>query len=325
MRSTGVNSFVTGGTGAIGPSLVQRLLSKNVHVRVLSRGSGIASPSGTILVPGRLDAVHPASLDRATHVFHLAALLHINDPSPDLRQRYFDVNVEGTRRLLDAASDAGEPRFIFFSTINVYGEGTDGQSVYTEDSPLNPSSWYAESKVKAEELVREYPNAVILRLGAVYGPTMKGNYVSLARLLGKGVRLMVGNGKNRRTLVHVEDVVNAAILAAEHPVAVGKTFNITDGNIHTFDDIARAIQEAQGRKEGMVYLPAEPFKWVLAGGKSIADRVGFSRFPSPMLVDKLTEDMAVSGDKIKRDLGYVPQYDLRSGWKQTLNEIGGGK
>ena len=64
---------------------------------------------------------------------------------------------------------------------------------------------------------------------------------------------------------------------------------------------------------------------VLAGGKSIADRVGFSRFPSPMLVDKLTEDMAVSGDKIKRDLGYVPQYDLRSGWKQTLNEIGGGK
>src|SRR5205823_5311040 len=126
---------------------------------------------------------------------------HINHPPPGAKAEYVRVNVEGTRTLAQAARDERSVnRLVFFSTINVYGATERGQ-IFDDDAPLNPDSLYAETKAQAEEIVREMGAATILRVAAVYGARMKGNFPRLLAALRKRRPVIVGDGTNRRTLV----------------------------------------------------------------------------------------------------------------------------
>ena len=311
-----------GATGAVGPTLVRHLLEAGYRVRVLVRSE---PEPGLVPTPAEIvrgDMTVPASLEDAVEgaevVFHLAAKLHINDPSPALASAYEQVNVRGTEHLVWAAVAAGVPRFVHFSTVNVYGEGGRGVT-YSEASPTAPETLYAETKRRAEEVVLEgHEGATVLRLAAVYGPRMRGNYPRLVRALGKGIAVMVGDGQNRRTLVSADDVARAALVAAQAPTAIDRVYNVTDGAVHTFDAIARAIQRAHGRREGMLYVPAGPVRAALAAVHWGAGWVGPLRLLSPTLVDKLTEDMAVSGDRIQRELGFAPVTSLEAGWRVAV-------
>ena len=138
-------AFVTGATGAVGPALLARLLDEGYRVRALVR-------------PGREDVLPPAvepivgtledeeALRRgaagASAIFHLAAKLHLNNPSPALRAEYERVNVGGTARLAEAAREIGVERFLLASTISVYGPSAPGE-ILDERSPLRPASLYA--------------------------------------------------------------------------------------------------------------------------------------------------------------------------------------
>ena len=312
-------AFVTGATGAVGPSLVRALVARGVRVRALVRAGRTADlPEGVEAVVGDLDdeVALRRGVEGADWVFHLAAMLHVNDPGPELAARYHEVNVGGTRRLLDAVRvDGARSRVVFFSTIKVYGETRAGHT-WVETDDLAPDTLYGETKAEAEALVRAYAHSVVLRVSAVYGPGMKGNYLSLAALLRRGIAWMVGDGQNRRTLVHVEDLARAAVLAAEHPAAEGATFNVTDGQTHTLDEIARAIQRAYGRREGVRYLPAGPVRAVLAGLRRVP--VIGSRLPSPRLVDTLTEAVEVSGALLRERIGFAPRFGLDAGWRDAL-------
>lgn len=314
--------LVTGASGAVGPELIRTLAGEDAPVRALVRSLGNDS-----LLPRQVERVQGdvadaqavrRAVDGAFTVFHLAARLHLNDPSPALEEEYRRVNVDGTANLARAAAEAGVRRFVFFSTINVYGPGRPGV-IHTEESDPAPDTIYARTKYEAEQIaLAEHRGTTVLRLAAVYGPRMRGNYPLLVKAFRRGLAVMLGNGTNRRTLVHVADVARAAQLAATSEESIGRTYNVTDGSVHTFDEIARAIQAALGRHEGIRYLPAGPFRTALATVKPVADAAGLWRFPSPALVDKLTEDIAVSGELIQRELGFRPTFDLRSGWAQAL-------
>ncbi|MEX1183857.1 MAG: NAD-dependent epimerase/dehydratase family protein [Gemmatimonadota bacterium] len=306
-------AFVTGATGVVGRPLVRLLLARGYTVRTLARDvQDPLLPDGVEPVPG--DLTTPAALDRgaggADVIFHLAALLHINNPDAELTARYEAVNVEGTAHLLEAARAHATARFVFLSTINVYGSG-HGAAPFTESELPRPQTPYARTKAAAERLVLANSGGTVLRLAAVYGPGMRGNYRNLAKLLARGLPIMPGDGRNRRTLVHRDDAASAALLAAEHPAAKGGVFNVTDGAIHRFDEIARAIQAAAGRREGLFYLPIS----------SIRRGLGFVPGLSGVhvLLNKLTEDMAVDGNRITEELGFRARYDLRSGWRHTIS------
>ena len=305
-------AFVTGATGAVGPALVSRLLDEGYRVRALVRpGREPRLPAGVEPVTGYLDddAAIAEGVAGADVVFHLAALLHVNAPGPELALRYLDVNVRGTERLLEAARGAGVARFVFFSTINAYGP-SDGGAPWRESDPVRPLTPYARTKAEAEQRVLAEPGGVVLRLAAVYGPGMRGNYRTLAVLLARGLPVLPGTGSNRRTLVHRDDVASAALLAAEHPAATGNVFNVTDGDIHAFDEIVRAVQRAAGRRPGVRYLPAAP---LLALAR--VARVSH-------LVERVTEDVAVSGERIQHALGFVPRVPLDAGWRDVLRSFG---
>lgn len=313
-------AFVTGATGTVGPYLIDTLLTRGYRVRALVRSpDAYEVPKGVEVIAGGLhdEASVRRGVEGANVVFHLAALLHINDPRPEVQAQYQVVNVEGTRILVEAAKQAAVGRFVFFSTISVYGPSSGGKA-WEETDALAPVTLYGQSKKEAESVVRSVmPSSTILRLAAVYGPQMKGNYPTLAGVLGKGIRFFVGNGRNRRTLVHTADVAQASILAAEHPGAVGETFNVTDGAVHRFDDIARAMQQAMGRRPGITYVPASIVRPMLTVAQTLLKAINV-RFSGPLLLDKLIEDVAVSGDKLREELGFEPHYALTDGWRNTL-------
>lgn len=316
--------LVTGATGMIGPALVKRLLEEGYSVRALARNHPVPGclPDGVEFVQG--DIIDGDALTRAVNgvkiVFHLAAKLHERNPNSQIYADFQRVNVQATRRLATAAKMAGVGRMIYFSTINVYGPG-DLQTICDENSPIKPASIYAETKAEAENVVLFEMPTVVLRLAAVYGPRMRGNYGRLLAALKKGYFVMVGNGRNRRTLVYIDDACEAAVLAAGDAAAVGRVYNVTDGAIHSFQEIVNAICSALGRSYPKIRIPSYPVRQ-LAGVFENAFKCFGKKSPiGRFTIDKLLEDMAVSGDRLKKELGYQAKIDLIKGWQNCVQRM----
>lgn len=327
MRSEQV--LVTGATGAVGPRIVEALLNAGYSIRTLSLNDYAPGllPDDVQTIIGDVTKAEDvqAALEGCDAVVHLAALLHIVNPPDSLRPKYEKVNVGGTQTVGQAAIEAGVKRLVYFSTINVYGP-TFGQ-ILTEATPPNPDTFYAGTKLAAEKIVLGArtgagdPLGVVLRLGAVYGSRIKGNYSRLLESLAKGRFVPVGNGANRRTLVYDKDVAQAAVLALRHPNAAGKIFNVTDGAYHPVSEIVATICTSLGRKPPRFALPVGPARLAAGIMEDGARIVGLKSPISRSTIDKYTEDIAVDGTRIQQELGFVPAYDLERGWRETVTEM----
>lgn len=309
--------FVTGATGVVGAAVVRHLV-RRADVRALVRSRVTALPTRVTPIHGDLEdeAALQRGAEGADAVIHLAAKLHVNSPAAELDSLYRRVNTESTTRLVDLARSLGVTRFAYASTINVYGPSA-GREPWTEVDRPAPQTYYAQTKLDAEAAVRSLPEGIVLRLSAVYGPGMKGNYPPLARLLRRGVRVLPGTGRNRRTLVHVYDAARAFVLAAMGEIPSG-TYNVTDGSTHTFDEIVRSLQDAVGRQPGVYYVPGRPVRVAGDAISVVASLVGV-RLSLASLVDKLMEDVAVSGDALQEVSPYRPAVrTLAEGWSGSV-------
>ncbi|MBM4331182.1 MAG: NAD-dependent epimerase/dehydratase family protein [Deltaproteobacteria bacterium] len=292
---------------------------------VLTPSAGIFPQSVEVLIG---DITDPSAVQSAMQgvdaVVHMAALLHIVNPPPELREKYERVNVGGTAMVVEAAIKAGVRRVVLFSTIAVYG-ASDGR-VLNEASPTHPDTFYAQTKLAAEKIVLNAKRTdgqligTVLRLGAVYGSRIKGNYERLTHALALHRFIPIGSGLNRRTLVYDKDVGRAAVLALEHPGAAGQIFNVSDGEFHTLNDIILAICQALGRKPPSLSLPVGPVRLAAGVVEDIVRLVG--RKPNLRArIDKYTEDVAVDSHRFQNELGFVPQYNLSAGWRETVQEM----
>lgn len=329
--------LVTGGTGAVGPRIVQALHDAGHAVRILALDPPKpgALPPGVDLRTGSItdpEAVRGA-MAGCSGVIHMAALLHIVNPPPELRPKYEAVNVGGTRLVLEAAQAAGVERVVFFSTIAVYGSGgndrpagEDGAAILTEESPCRPDTFYGETKLAAEALVLGArradgrPLGTVLRLGAVYGSGIKGNYRKLALALARRRFVPIGAGTNRRSLIYDRDAAAAAVLALQAPEAAGQVFNVTDGNYHAMTDILRAICAALGRPAPRFRLPLGPVRQAARLADGVL-RLAGRRGGIGAAVNKYTEEVRVSGAKIRNELGFRPAFDLARGWEECIREM----
>lgn len=321
--------LITGSTGAVGPLVVQALYDAGYSIHTLS----IDQPPDGIWpddIESRIGDVTDSSavcaaMEGVESVIHMAALLHIVNPSPELKPRYEWINVGGTARVVEAAIKACVKRIVLFSTIAVYGPG-NGQT-FDEESLPNPGSLYAQSKLAAEKIVLDARNSdgqpigAVLRLGAVYGSRMKGNYERLVHALKRHLFIPIGSGLNRRTLVYDKDVGAAAVLAVSHPDAMGRVFNVTDGMVHTLSEIVEAICLALGRKPPRFSLPAGAADVLVNLLEKGCRSVGREPPVTRAILDKYTEDIAVDGSLIQNVLGFVPRYDLKTGWEETIREM----
>ncbi|HUS88221.1 MAG TPA: NAD-dependent epimerase/dehydratase family protein [Desulfosporosinus sp.] len=321
--------LITGATGAVGPRVVHALHQAGSHVRTFSSDateSGVFPDNIETIIGDVTDlSAIQSAMCEVEAVIHLAALLHIENPPLELREKYECVNVGGTVSVIKAAIKAGVKRVVLFSTIAVYGQ--TGGEILNEDSPANPNTYYAKTKLAAEQIVLNakrldgQPLGTVLRLGAVYGSRIKGNYQRLVHALSRKRFIPIGRGRNRRTIVYDKDVARAAVIAMQHPAAAGKIYNVTDGQFHSVNEIIKAICQTLERKSPKLFLPLRPVKMAANLADGILGSLGIS---SPELKDALSkycEDIAVDGSRIIQDLGFRPEYNLLEGWKETIQEM----
>ena len=126
---------------------------------------------------------------------------------------------------------------------------------------------------------------------------------------------------NTGTPVYDKDVGRAAALAVSHPAAAGRVFNVTNGEFHTLNEIIESICSALGRKPPRLSLPVGPTRtliWLIEKG---SHAIGLKPPVTKAIIDKYTENIAVDGSLIQKELDFMPQYDLKTGWEETIREM----
>jgi dihydroflavonol-4-reductase len=316
-----VNVFLTGATGFIGRTLAVRLAEEGHRVRCLVRTPAKADwmrehPS---LEPVHGDLEDGALLRTAAAgaevIFHLAACT-----SAVRTETLFAVNGDATGRLAEAASAAAasSARLVYVSSLAAAGPHTADQPA-REESPPRPVSEYGRSKLLGEELLRRHCSGLswtIIRPPAVYGPFDR-DVLFLFKLAQKGILLKVRGVHTETSLLHVDDIVEALLLAAFHPGATGKQYYVSDGNVYGGEEIAETLRTLAGRG---VVLPLPVTAMKLAG--RICDLAGrITGRPFLLNSDKVTETLqpgwVCSSEKIRRELGFVPRITMTEGFGST--------
>lgn len=269
---------VTGATGFIGGQLARALLAGGHTVLALSRpGSAARVPEGLVPVWGDLSDDTPEAVDRAAEwlrdvdvVYHLAALRdRWGVPYP----QYYRVNVEGTRRLLEAAARSGVKRFVYGSSVGVaeyHGRlDADETMAYHWDRSKHP---YHHTKMLAEQLTLDYARqnklaTTVVRPCITYGPgDTWGMMTRIMARLSAGRYLVAGSGKQHVHLVHVEDLVRGLILAGERAQANGRVYIVAGEKPVTWRELLTMLC---GALEVPFPRLRVPQAWLLAAGTGI--------------------------------------------------------
>jgi nucleoside-diphosphate-sugar epimerase len=323
---TGVPVLVTGGTGRIGRCLVRALLGAGAQVRVLTRDPERAAslwPDADFLL-AQGDLCQPDTLDRALQgierVFHLASpsAASGDSPKPSLNEHstaHQDITAEGTAQLLAAALKASVKRLLFFSSVKAIGETTDPQSgPIDETKPAAPTTAYGRAKLAAEQHLlaadRDDIAVSVLRLPMVYGPGVDGNVARIVAAVARHRFPPWPRLVNHRSAIHVEDAVTAALLAAEHPNAVGRLFLVTDGLAYSTRWIYEQACLALGRPVPHWTVPL-PVLWNAARLGAVIERGSGRPMPlTPETLQKLTADAWYDACAIGANLGFSPRHRL---------------
>ena len=266
--------LVTGGAGFIGSNLIPELLKKGyavVAVDNLCSGNlqnlnGVLDNPDFTFISGdiRDSATLKQAFSSVNGVIHLAALIDVVSSVTDPASTN-DVNVAGTLKVLQEAARCKVERFVFASSTAVYGDAKD--LPITEATSLDPLSPYAASKAAGEAYCRAFMNSyglstVILRFFNVYGPRNEKSPYSgvitkfLRQALKDETLNIFGDGEQTRDFIHVNDIVEALILALETQKAGGKTFNVCTGIQTSINDLVDAICTVTGRALKPNYVPA---------------------------------------------------------------------
>ena len=246
-------------------------------------------------------------------VIHLAARAHVmDDQSSDPLAEYRRINVDGTKAVAEAASDAGVKRLVFLSSIKVNGEQTFEKPYTASDTPA-PEDAYGISKAEAEKILTEIAirtglEVVIIRTPLVYGPGVRANFLSLISLANGGLPLPFGAiTKNRRSLIYIGNLINILVTATQHPAAGGQIFLVRDGADLSTAELVRQLRSAIGRPARILSVPPAALRGLLTllGKKSMSDR-----FLGPL---------AINDQKTRDILDWSPAFSVEDGLKQTVD------
>ena len=297
-------ALVTGANGFIGTVLCRRLEGMGVHVYRLSRKAG--GPDGIAADLGR-DPIRGLNDVRPDAVFHLAGRVHMLDEGPDAEAEHLRVTVEGTRYLLQAAADGGAKVFVFFSSVAVMPEGS--ASELDETAATAPATPYGRAKLRAEELVlgmngKAGMRTVCLRLPMVYGPGHKGHLPRMIRAIERGVFPPLPQYPGKRSLVHVEDAVEAAILVAQKAEAAGKVYIVAEPRAYSSREIYEIVLQSLGRRPPGWHVPRVVLASAALAG-DLGQRITRRRLPfDSAALSKLSIPAVYSATKIERELGF---------------------
>ena len=305
--------LVTGANGFIGSVLCSRLLTEKWNVSGTVRTAGYSTVQGVkSVIIGDINAVTDwgAALKGIDTVVHLAARVHVmKNNAADPLTAYRKINVNGTENLARQAAELGVKRFVFLSTVKVNGEGY--WRPYTETDRPAPVDSYGISKMEAELTLRKIAAetgmaVVILRPPLVYGPGVKANFLKLLQTVDRGTPLPFAGVKNKRSLIYVENLVDAIAACVRHPNAPGQTFLVSDGKDISTPELIRLISDLLNKSPRLFSFPELCLY--------IASRL-IGKGPA---MDRLIGSLTVDTTKITEELDWRPPFTLSEGLEKTI-------
>ena len=298
--------LVTGATGFLGRALSSELAARNYRIRGTTRSeSPINSYNPKENYLHLTEDIGPdtdwsKALEDIDCVIHCAARAPVmHETKAGALSAYRQVNVAGTRNLAQQAAAAGVKRFIFLSSIKVNGERTRAGAPFTPETKTFPEDAYGLSKREAEQVLHEISagtglEIVIIRPPLVYGPGVKGNFLTLLDWLYRGVPLPLGAIDNQRSLVGLDNLVDLMITCIHHRAAAHRTFLVSDAEDLSTPALLRRIAKALDKPVRLLPVPPSVLQFgaQFLGKKDIAQR----------LLGSLQVDMSQTGEV----LGWTP-------------------
>ncbi len=282
--------LLTGSTGFLGTCLFNNI--QNNIIKTLNRNSGDYVADLSIEVPNISD-----SFDL---VIHSAGMAHITPQTENAKKSFFCINVNGTRNLLKCLENSKPYKFVFISSVSVYGL-TKGENI-KESTPLLAQDPYGKSKIEAEEIVKKWCEeynviCTILRLPLIVGENPPGNLGAMIRGIKKGYYFNIGGGNANKSMVLATDVAKFILKAAEK----GGTYNLSDGYHPTFNELSKSIAKNIGKS----FVPNLPKMLALFLAK-FGDHLG-NKFPinSDKFL-KITSTLTFDDNKARMAFGWNP-------------------
>jgi len=315
--------LITGGTGFVGAHLARRLLDSGHRVISLDKNPGLFDDElrskGAILLTGSV--TEPSDVSQAMAGADL--VYHLASPFGDILQpdeAYWDIEVNGTRNVLEAAAAHGVRRVVHCSTQGVHGIITDPPG--DEESPIAPRDYYCYSKAQGEKVCREFiergMDIVIVRPTSVYGPGDTRGWLKLFRMVSGGWFLMIGNGQTLNHPVYVENLVDLFELCGTSPVAKGRTYLGGDEQSVTLNQLVRAVGVAVGSSVRILRFPWYRAAWFASGAIETVFKA--FRVKPPVFRRRLSwfrTNRSFRIDRAKEELGYRPRVRLSEGLART--------
>jgi len=320
MPSSDTPILVTGATGFTGGHLARTLVQRGHRVRALVRQPDKAqhlAPMGIDLVAG--DITDAASVHRAAEgvamIYHIAAVFRT---AGHPQSYYHQVNVIGTKNVLDAARAHGVQRTLHCSTVGVHGNVSQFPS--DESAPYNPGDIYQLTKLEGERLaqraIADGQPVVIFRPAGIYGPG-DIRFLKLFRAIHKRRFCMFGSGEILYHFTYIDDLVEGIMLCGEHPAALGNIYILGGNDYITLNEMTRIIAATLRVPPPRLHIPLWPLRAAAWMCESICTPLGIDPPLHKRRVEFFAKNRAFSSEKAKRELGYQPQIDFTEGVRRT--------
>jgi UDP-glucose 4-epimerase len=306
--------LVTGVTGMVGRTVVERLLANAHEVVGAVRNPGAASAWPEVRQV-RLDlradpVIDPQCLAGIDCIIHLAGRVHVMTASPADRQAFHQENTVATASLARLGLERGVHRFVFASTVKVNGEGTRQKPFGPADAPM-PSDDYARSKLGAEREVLELTGssrmqAAIVRPTLVYGPHVRGNFRALMRIVERGIPLPLKGIANLRSLVNVWNLAEFIEALATAPLPDSRVWMVSDGEDVSTPELITKLAVAFSRRPHLFSVPL----WMLETMASVSGRKA--------ALARLTDSLQVDISSSLASLPWRPRVALDEGLRRTV-------
>ncbi|MEM7033683.1 MAG: NAD-dependent epimerase/dehydratase family protein [Chloroflexota bacterium] len=320
--------LVTGATGFLGSYIVDSYVAQGIPVKAMARKTSNLRWLTPHLETGKVTLIEGTMTDYkslyqavegVSHIVHAAAVI-----GPNISQKIYDqVNIEGTKILLEAAVEANIKRFTLISSVATYGNGITPGGKVTETTDQLPDNPYGRSKLAQQRLLFEAYEKhglpiVSIEPPVIYGPRARVGIGEAVRLVKKGIAPMLDYGRGRKNLVYVTDVVGLLEATDASEKAIGERFLAAGPRFAPHKEIFQLI--ADSLQVRPIYLPIP--LWTTYVGLTINNIIlrlrGKDIFLKPDYFYGFTKGSDYQTDKAEKILGWQPKVDITEGLPKTV-------
>jgi len=313
--------LVTGGTGFTGGHLCKRLIEDGYPVRALVRDETHCAhlrQLGAETIPGDLRdrPMVERAIEGTDTVYHIAALFRKENVT---RKEMWETNVEGTRNMLDASIKAGVQRFIHCSTVGVHGDIKNPPA--NEETAYSPEDHYQESKAEGERVALQYTAmgllpVVIFRPAGIYGPGDL-RFLKLFKAISNKTFVMLGSGEIFYQMIYIGDLIDGIVLCGTKKEAIGNLYILTGEAPVTLNNLVQLVAQILGTRHTRLRFPVGPVYLAAFLCELLFKPLGINPPLYRRRVDFFRKNRSFDITKAKRELGFEPKTQLKTGLKLT--------